>query len=78
VSTQIAFVAEAQEEVERLLQPDENQVQIPRLAPLARDDSSVIPSEVEGSAPTSPGTLNDAEEDDDADTPIDGVPATTA
>jgi hypothetical protein len=48
-------------------------VQIPRLASLAGGDSGVIPSEVEGSALTAPE--DDAE--DDADTPIDGVPATT-
>jgi serine/threonine protein kinase len=58
VGAQIAFVVEARDEVERLLETDK--VQIPRLAPLARDDNAE----------------NDAE-DDDADTPIDGVPATT-
>jgi len=62
VSTQIAFVAEAQDEVERLLQPDEK---------------AVIPSEVEGSALAAPARDDEAAEDDDADTPIDGVPATT-
>ncbi|MBW8771658.1 MAG: protein kinase [Gemmatimonadetes bacterium] len=60
VSTQIAFVAEAQDEVERLLRPD---------------DRAVIPSEGEGSALTP--LAQDVAEDDDADTPIDGVPATT-
>jgi len=49
VSTQIEFVAEAQDEVERLLQPEERR-------PRASEDEA---------------------EDDDADTPIDGVPATT-
>ena len=58
VGTQIAIVVEARDEVERLLQADP--VRIPRLAPLARDDSGLAP----------------LAEDDDADTPIDGVPAT--
>jgi serine/threonine-protein kinase len=53
VSTQIAFVAEAQDEVERLLQPDQ-----PRRAESGR-------------------ASDEDAEDDDADTPIDGVPATT-
>jgi hypothetical protein len=47
VSTQIAFVAEAQDEVEQLLQPEAGREEEPE------------------------------QEDDDADTPIDGVPATT-
>jgi hypothetical protein len=47
VGTQIAYVAAAQDEVERLLQTD------------------------------SSAAIDDASEDDDADTPIDGVPATT-
>lgn len=53
VGTQIAYVAEAQDEVERLLQTDP-----PRLVE------------------STPAT-DHASEDDDADTPIDGVPATT-
>jgi len=69
VSTQIAFVAEAQDEVERLLQPDDRAV-IP-------SEGAVIPSAVEGSALTSPDREDAETEDDDADTPIDGVPATT-
>jgi serine/threonine protein kinase len=68
VGTQIAYVAEAQDEVERLLQTDP--VQIPRLAPLARDDN--VPRVTESTPAT-----DHASEDDDADTPIDGVPATT-
>jgi eukaryotic-like serine/threonine-protein kinase len=51
--TQITFVVEAQDEVEKLLQADP-----PRLT--------------DSGPPTDP-----AAEDDDADTPIDGVPATT-
>ena len=53
---------------ERLLQTDP--VQIPRLPPLTRDEGE--PRVTDSSA-----AIDDASEDDDADTPIDGVPATT-
>ena len=52
VGTQIAYVAEAHDEVERLLEPDRRR-------------------SVDAGQP-----IDDDSEDDDADTPIDGVPAT--
>jgi serine/threonine protein kinase len=73
VGTQIALLAEARDEVERLLQAD--QVQIPRLA---RDDGV---AELRGSGAADARDDSDAASDDDAeddaDTPIDGVPATS-
>ena len=68
VGTQIAIVVEARDEVERLLQAAP--VRIPRLAPHARDDGEARVTD----ASETPG---DDVEDDDADTPIDGVRATT-
>ena len=78
VGTQIAFVVEARDEVERLLQADP--VRIPRLAPLARDDRGLAePARDDGEARVTDSSHapGDDAEDDDADTPIDGVPATT-
>jgi hypothetical protein len=78
VGTQIAIVVEAQDEVERLLQTDP--VRIPRLAPLARDDRGLAAparDDSEARVTDSSQAPGDDGEDDDADTPINGVPATT-